>query len=199
MSLKMKSAHTFLSFFSSPTPCNFRLLLPLWLCSCNIQPQHNYTFLLQCLINAVVIQFDEIMSNWYIYTYLSYVVPIHLLHRPSPSIRVWCCSAKGLTLSNLYCDAIECSHVTEQPYEQSKSKVAHSQYSWEGLFYSIILSVQPAEWTPLPSLSDKTSMMDCYVSLTTKQNELWWSDPIVCRLMRPPQFFIVAVDGIQWQ
>jgi hypothetical protein len=53
----------------------------------------------------------------------------------------------------------------EQPIHE-QSKVTRIQYLWERLFYSIILSVRPAEWTPLPSLSDKTLMVDCCVSST---------------------------------
>ena len=49
-------------------------------------------------------------------------------------------------------------------------KVARSQYLWEGLFYPIISFVRPAEWTPLPSLSDKTPIVGCCVP--SRQNRM---------------------------
>jgi hypothetical protein len=66
----------------------------------------------------------------------------------------------------------------EQQQLHEQSKVARSQYSLEGLFYSIILSVRPAEWTPLPSLSDKTSFVDCCIPSTQNRMNCGWVIPL---------------------
>jgi hypothetical protein len=55
------------------------------------------------------------------------------------------------------------------------------------LFDHFVRSTRGMDTTPLLIRQNINGWLLC--SLNTKQNELWWSDPIACRLMRPPQTF----------